>query len=166
MPPGIQMQPLGSITFVFAVAPHHPLAHVEGVLSDADLMHHRAVAVADSAQRMAPLTVNLLPGQDVLTVATMQNKIEAQLRCLGCGFLPEPLVREHIAAGRLVVKPVQRPTQVARLGYAWRSVPAGSATRKPQLGLALRWWLSQLESPATRSALIERHSGLLPLGGA
>jgi hypothetical protein len=38
--------------------------------------------------------------------------------------------------------------------------------RKPQLGLALRWWLSQLESPATRSALIERHSGLLPLGGA
>jgi DNA-binding transcriptional LysR family regulator len=166
MPPGIQMQPLGSISFVFAIAPHHPLAHAEGVLSDADLIHHRAVAVADSAQRMAPLTVNLLPGQDVLTVATMQNKIEAQLRCLGCGFLPEPLVREHIAAGRLVVKAVQRPTQVARLGYAWRSVPAGSATRKPQLGLALRWWLSQLESPATRSALIERHSGLLPLGGA
>jgi len=28
-------------------------------------------------------------------------------------------------------------------------------------GLALQWWLQQLESPATRRALIERHAGTL-----
>ena len=165
LPAGIQMQPLGTLAFVFAVAPHHPLAAVDGVIGDSELMRHRAVAVADSAQRLAPLTVNLLPGQDVLTVASMQAKIEAQLRCMGCGFLPEPLARDHIAAGRLVVKAVQRPSPGARMGYAWRTATPGGSTRKSQLGLALRWWLTQLEGPATRLALLERHGGL-PLGGS
>jgi hypothetical protein len=30
----------------------------------------------------------------------------------------------------------------------------------PQHGLALRWWLQQLESRAMRQALLERHAGL------
>ena len=164
--PGVQLRELGQLPFVFAVAPHHPLAGTAQPLSDAELLRHRAVAVADSAQRMTPTTVNLLPGQDVLTVSSMQHKIEALLRCMGCGFVPEPMVREHIAAGRLVIRPVQRANAIARLGYAWR-VPDGSAPgagRKPQIGLALRWWLTQLESPTTRQALLERHS-LAPMAG-
>jgi DNA-binding transcriptional LysR family regulator len=158
--PGIQMKELGPLAFVFAVAPHHALASATAPISDAELVRHRAVAVADSAQRLTPLTVNLLPGQDVLTVGSMQLKIEAQLRCMGCGFVPEPMVREHVAAGRLVVKTVQRETRLPNLGYAWRTPVASApgAARKPQLGLALRWWLEQLESPATRTALIERHA--------
>ncbi|MEO8807319.1 MAG: LysR family transcriptional regulator [Burkholderiaceae bacterium] len=164
--PGVQMKELGAMAFVFAVAPHHPLAACGAPISDTELLRHRAVAVADSAQRMTPLTVNLLPGQDVLTVGSMQLKIEAQLRCMGCGFVPEPLAREHIAAGRLVVKQVQRGTVTARLAYAWRTPVSSTpgAARKPQLGLALRWWLSQLESPATRKALLERHAQM-PLAG-
>ena len=156
---GVQTKELGTMAFVFAVAPHHPLAAVGEPISDSELMRHRAVAVADSAQRLAPLTLNLLPGQDVLTVSSMQVKIEVQLRCLACGFVPEPLAREHIAAGRLVVKAVQRAAQAAPLGYAWR-VADGTrpgSPRKPQLGMALRWWLEQLDSPATRKALLERH---------
>jgi DNA-binding transcriptional LysR family regulator len=148
--PGIQIKPLGEMRFVFAVAPHHPLAAVEGPLSEADIIRHRAVAVADSAQRMEPVTVNLLPGQEVFTVASTQAKIEAQLRCLGCGYLPEPIVRDHIDAGRLVVKETQRRPQPPRLGYAWR-------TGSGPVGLALQWWLQQLESPKTRRALLERH---------
>jgi len=164
--PGVQMKELGTMAFVFAVAPHHPLAQCSSPISDIELMRHRAVAVADSAQRLAPLTINLLPGQDVLTVSSMQLKIEAQLRCMGCGFVPEPLVREHIAAGRLVARPVQRAAHSARLGYAWRTPVSDTpgAARKPQLGLALRWWLGQLDSPTTRTALLERH-GFAPLAG-
>ena len=163
---GIQIKELGAMEFVFAVAPHHPLAACGAPISDTEMMRHRAVAVADSAQRLTPLTVNLLPGQDVLTVSSMQLKIEAQLRCMGCGFVPEPLAREHISAGRLVVKPVQRGALTIRLAYAWRTPvsSAPGAARKPQLGLALRWWLNQLESPTTRKALLERH-GQLPLAG-
>ncbi|HEY2926706.1 LysR family transcriptional regulator [Piscinibacter sp.] len=165
---GVHVQPLGEVGFVFAVAPHHPLAAIDGVITDAELLRHRAVAVADSAQRLARLTVNLLPGQDVFTVPSTQAKLEAQLRCLGCGYLPEPVAREHIAAGRLVVKQTQRAQPQVRLGYAWRhpSASAPGAARKPQIGQALRWWLDQLESPATRRALLERHGSALPAGSA
>ena len=57
------------MAMVFAVAPHHPLAAASEPLDDAELVRHRAVAVADSAQRLTPITVNLLAGQDVLTVS-------------------------------------------------------------------------------------------------
>lgn len=163
---GVQMKDLGTLPFVFAVAPHHPLAAAEAPISDAELMRHRAVAVADSAQRQSPLTFNLMPGQDVLTVTTMQLKIEALLRGMGCGFVPEPLVRLQVAAGRLVLKAVERSGTSPTLGYAWRTPDASApgAARKPQLGLALRWWLEQLEHPATRTALLEHHGQVLLAG--
>ena len=157
--PGVQTREIGTLPFVFAVAPHHPLAAATVPISDAELLRHRAVAVADSAQRLTPYTVNLLPGQDVLTVSSMQIKLEVQLRCLACGFVPEPMAREHIAAGRLVVKDVQRAAQTVTLSYAWRlpGGPASASGRKSTLGLGLRWWLEQLESPATRRPVRERH---------
>ena len=156
-PGGIELRPLGELAFVFCVAPHHPLAALEGALEDAQLVHHRAVAVADTAQRMTPITVNLLPGQDVLTVPSMRSKLEALLRGLGCGFLPEPLARAQLEAGRLVRKETARASPLARLHYAWRAERGALG-----LGRALQWWLAQLESPVTRLALLERHAGLLP----
>ncbi len=166
VPTGVQMKELGTAKFVFAVAPHHPLAAASAPISDAELLRHRAVAVADSAQRLTPITVNLLPGQDVLTVSSMQLKIEALLRCMGCGFVPEAMVRHHLAKGRLISKALQRAERSAPLGYAWRtpSASAPGAARKPQLGLALRWWLAQLESPATRAALLDRPGEALLAG--
>jgi DNA-binding transcriptional LysR family regulator len=147
---GIQSAALGEIAFVYAVAPHHPLAAVKGPLKDELLQKHRAIAVADSVQRGTAVTVGLLAGQDVLTVPTMRAKLDAQLRGLGGGFVPEPMARPYIESGRLVAKQVQRSTERrARITYAWRS--AGGP------GRALRWWLEQLEKPATRRALLERH---------
>jgi DNA-binding transcriptional LysR family regulator len=156
-PVGIELQPLGDITFVFAVAPHHPLAAHDAPIADAELLRHRAVAVADTAQRLVPRTVHLLPGQDVFTVPSTLAKIDAQVRGLACGFLPEPLVRDHVAAGRLVVREVQRPRQAATFHYAWRSGSASQPHRAPQ-GLALQWWLAQLSSATTRRALLDRHA--------
>jgi DNA-binding transcriptional LysR family regulator len=155
-PGGIERAPLGELPFVFCVAPHHPLAPAAEPLTDAQLVHHRAVAVADTAQRLAPLTVNLLPGQDVLTVPTMRAKLEALLRGLGCGYVPEPLARPHLEAGHMVAKTTARGGPSPVLHYAWR------AERGPLgLGRALQWWLAQLERPATRRALLERHAGPL-----
>jgi molybdate transport repressor ModE-like protein len=151
-PGGIELRPLGELHFVYCVAPHHALAAVAGPLEDAQLVHHRAVAVADTAQRMPPMTVNLLPGQDVLTVPHMRAKLEALLRGLGAGFVPEPLARPHLQAGHLVAKTTARGGHVAQMHYAWRA-EHGSAG----LGRALHWWLQQLDRPATRRALLERH---------
>jgi len=156
---GLELKPLGEVEFVFAMAPHHPLAQGTDPLSDAQILAHRAVAVADSAQRLSPVTVNLLPGQDVFTVPSMAAKIEALMRCLGVGFVPEPQVREALRMGRLVARPVQRARQPALFGYAWRSGATPQPRKAPQ-GLALQWWLQQLDSPATRRALLERHLGM------
>ncbi|MBG6081310.1 DNA-binding transcriptional LysR family regulator [Rubrivivax gelatinosus] len=155
-PGGIEIRPLGEVEFVFVVAPHHPLARGDEPLSDAELVHQRAVAVADTAQRMAPVTVNLLPGQDVLTVSSMRTKLDALLRGLGCGFVPEPMARAHLDAGHLVARQTQRGGHTARLHYAWRAERGALG-----LGRALQWWLGQLESPTTRRALLERHAGPL-----
>ena len=161
--PGIELRPLGEVQFVFAVAPHHPLASATEPLTDAQVMAHRAVAVADSAQRLSPVTVNLLPGQDVLTVPTMAAKTEALLRCLGCGYVPEPQVRDYLRTGRLVAKAVQRCRPAAQFGYAWRGAATPQPRKAPQ-GLALQWWLDQLDSPVTRRALLENQLGLpIPL---
>lgn len=153
---GLRSRPLGELAFVFVVAPHHPLAALPEPLSDDLLQRHRAVAVADSTPSGNGLTLGLLAGQDVLTVSTMAAKLDAQLRGLGAGFVPEPLARPFLETGRLVAKHVQRPSRVARTSYAWRD--AGGLGP----GRALRWWLTRLEGAATRAALLDRHAGALP----
>ncbi|MDB5868306.1 MAG: transcriptional regulator, LysR family [Polaromonas sp.] len=150
----VQSRPLGSISFVYAVAPHHPLAQAAEPVTDALLMPHRAVAVADSLQRGSGMSSGLLGGQDVFTVPGMQQKLDAQLRGLGGGFLPDYLARPHIAAGRLVEKQLQRGSRLVPMRYAWRRPDAGAE------GRALQWWLQQLGNPATRQALLERAHSL------
>ncbi|GAB3645872.1 LysR family transcriptional regulator [Ramlibacter alkalitolerans] len=151
--PGISSHELGDLRFVFAVAPHHPLATIEEPIADEVLIRHRAVAVSDSAQQRGnALTYGLLAGQDVLTVPSMRAKLDAQLRGLGGGFLPEPLARPYLEAGRLVAREIQRGSRrTIRLSYAWRNTSALGP------GRALQWWLAQLESATTRAALLERH---------
>ena len=154
-PSGVAVEPLGEMPFVFAVAPHHPLAAHTEPIGDAELLHYRAVAVADSALRLSPRTVNLLPGQEVLTVSTMADKIDLQRRGLGCGFVPLHLVRKLVQLGQLVVKATQRPPNLPHMGYAWRCPSGPKGTRRPPPGLALQWWLQQLGSETTRKALLD-----------
>lgn len=151
---GIHVKPLGDVNFVYAVAPHHPLASIKTVLNDELIQRHRAVAVADTTQRGNGMTFGLLGGQDVFTVATMKDKLDAQLRGLGCGFVPENMAHAYIETGRLVVKEVERSQRLVRMHYAWRGA------NKSGQGRALQWWLEQLASPATRAALLQQHRGV------
>ena len=144
--------PIGRVKLVFAVAPHHPLATQPEPLCDEALRQQRAVAVADSARRGGGATHNLLPGQEVFTVPSMQHKLEAQLRGLGAGFLPAPLAQPYIDTGRLVVKTLERSERHVDCAYAWRR-----PSRPGQENQALAWWLARLDSPLTRHALLERH---------
>ena len=148
---GVHSKPLGHLTFVYAVAPHHRLANEPEPLSDEVIQKHRAVAVADSISRGLGQTFGLLSGQDVFTVPTMHAKLDAQLRGLGGGNLPRCMADSYIETGRLVVKRTERAQRQVPLHYAWR------LSKTTQQGRALQWWLSQLESPATRNALLEEH---------
>lgn len=154
--PGLAREPMGSLRFIFAVAPHHPLAAAAEPLSDDLIRRYRAVAVADSTQRGGDLTIGLLPGQDVFTVPSLPAKLEAQIRGMGAGFLPACLAQTHINAGRLVEKSVERTEHQFQVSYAWRKCG------KTKRGRALEWWLGQLQSPVTRAALLGQRPGALP----
>ena len=149
----IASKPLGEVRFVYAVAPHHPLAAAPEPLTDELVRLHRAVAVADTISRGRGLTIGLLGGQDVLTVASMQAKLDAQVRGLGCGSVPQCMARDLIDAGLLVVKTTVHAPRVVKVNYAWRQGD------KQSRGRAMQWWLGALENSATRAALLERHRG-------
>ena len=149
----VQRESLGTVRFVFAVSPNHPLAQAPEPLTDETIRSYRAVALADSIQRGGGLTISLLPGQEVMTVPDMPAKIDAQLRGLGVGFLPTCLAQPYIDTGRLVIKQVEQGERTMQFCYAWRK------SGKGRKGRALQWWLEQLQSPVTRAALLaERRS--------
>ncbi len=143
----IQHMTLGEVAFVFAVAPQHPLAQMPEPLSNALLAKYRMVAVADSVQRGSGMTVGLQGGQDVFTVPDMHSKLQAQLRGLGVGFLPESLALPHVQQGRLVLKKTDQ-NRISPVHAAWRD------SRLNPAGHGLQWWTTQLQNPTTRSALL------------
>lgn len=149
---GLRARPLGRARFVYAVAPGHPLARAPEPIGDAELLHHRAIVIADSARDQRARSLGLLAGQPAFTVSSLQAKLDAQLRGLGAGFLPEALARPYLEAGRLVARRIERGTLGMSLHYAWRASPAP--------GRALSWWLERLERPVTRRALLEGRSNV------
>ncbi|KAF1016163.1 MAG: HTH-type transcriptional regulator YhaJ [Stenotrophomonas maltophilia] len=136
---GYVVEPLGSVGFVFAVSPQHPLAAVPGVLGREQLAEHCAIAVTDSARRLLPRTVGLLMGQETLTVPDMATKLQLQGRGLGFGFLPEPCARAAVARGQLVIREVEEHKPEENFWLAWRTGEEGAA---------LRWWRERMRRPA------------------
>ncbi len=135
---GYAMLPMGNLDWVFAASPSHPITKETQPLTESVITRYRAVSVADSSRDLPPRTVGLLSGQDVLTVASMTDKLEAQIAGLGVGFLPAPLAAPHIAAGKLVPLEVQFPRAAGARCVAWRP---------NRTGRALRWFIQQFENP-------------------
>ena len=144
---GYTAEPLGTVSFVFVVAPGHPLADAAHPLGKADLSYHRAVAVADSARVLQARTVGLLFGQDALSVPDMQTKYQFQLAGIGFGFLPERWVRDDIANGLLIKKAVEEAKPDETLYMAWRSGESGTA---------LKWWKERLRADNPISRMLAR----------
>ena len=137
--------PLGEIEMVFAVAPKHPLANAEEPISSATILQHRAVAIADSSRYLPPRSLYLLTGQDVLTVADMETKLEAQIQGLGVGYLPRHLIQSAVSEGKLVIKSVEDLPGKPVSCIAWRS---------DHRGKALKWFVERLKDPMIKSQLL------------
>ncbi|WP_176256938.1 LysR family transcriptional regulator [Derxia lacustris] len=142
---------LGEVEWLFCVAPGHALAGHAGTLGTTEIARHRAVAVADSARVLAPRSIGLLAGQDVLTLPNMQAKLRAQLAGLGCGWLPAPLAQPHVAGGRLVALAHEAPRAPTTLLAAWAA---------PARCKAVALWTRMLAEPAVQRALLA--PGALP----
>lgn len=136
---GFATIPLGEWEWVFAAAPKHPITKEKQPLSESTITKYRAVSVADSSRQLPPRTVGLISGQDVLTVATMEAKLDAQRLGLGVGFLPKHMAQPLIKSKSLVALSVSTPRPASPVCCAWRP---------NRTGRALRWFIQKLEDPA------------------
>lgn len=142
---GYNLHKLGTMEFVFAVSPSHPLASVAHPLSKDDLRPHRAIVVADSVRQMAPKTIGVLFGQDNLAVPNMRNKLEYQIAGLGFGFLPDFIAAPHLASGALIAKTVVEHRAKENIYLAWRSDATGEG---------LKWWIQRMQQAHQFDAFI------------
>ena len=139
-------QPLGELQFGFCVSPRHPLAALNRPLTAADIASYCAVVVADTSRDLPPRTRGLLSQQPLIVMPTMQAKIEAQIRGVGCGYLPLSLAAPYISQGQLVQCVTDDVVPMTeQLVYAWREQAPGQA---------LRWWLEKLRSPRLCESLL------------
>jgi DNA-binding transcriptional LysR family regulator len=147
---GYVSTPLGTMEFVFAVEPGHPLARLRRPLGKADLQAHRAIVATDSARKLAPRTVGVMLGQDTLSVPDMRSKLDFQLAGLGFGFLPKACAVAAIAAGRLVALEVEEPKPDETFHLAWRAEEGGEARA---------WWLRAMRAPKVFARMLEHCVG-------
>ncbi|WP_368428257.1 LysR substrate-binding domain-containing protein [Sulfuricaulis sp.] len=142
---GYSTRPLGTVNWLFAVAPTHPLASAPEPIPPEEILKYRSVAAADSSRNLPPRTSGLLSGQDVLTVPDMRHKIAFQCAGLGVGYLPAHRVRAELASSQLVVKQVLESKPRVPLLIAWRTADKGKA---------LRWFLKELEDGKLLESLL------------
>ena len=143
---GYATRVMGDVSFVFVVAPDHPLAQAREPLKNSEIIQYRSVTAADSSRSLPPRTSGLLSGQDVLTVPDSHAKRMAHEQGLGVGYLPRHLAQAAIAAGRLVAREVAESKPDIQLVLAWRTQHVGGA---------LRWFLRELQDPGVISGLLE-----------
>jgi DNA-binding transcriptional LysR family regulator len=142
---GLQTRTLGKIPFVFAVAAHHPLARLKEPLPAAAITRHRIVAVGDTSRSLPARTIGVMAGQDTLVVPSMADKVQAQIRGLGCGWLPVPLAQPYLDSGVLIAKTTTEDDRAGTFQVAWRTNMRGKA---------LQWWVDKLEDPRLAQALL------------
>ncbi len=147
LPPGggFATLPLTRLSFLFAAAPDHPICNEAEPLTEAVIVRHRAIAVADSSRNLAPRTTGLLTGQDTFTVPSMAAKLEAQVAGLGVGFLPAAMARRAAELGRLRILKVEALKPEGEMIVAWRP---------NRTGKALRWFAQQLGRDPVRAGLV------------
>jgi len=112
---------------VLVAAPFHPLAKEPAPVTEAMLLRHRAVSIADSSRLLPPRTAGLLSGQDVLTVSSLDAKVAAHVAGLGVGWLPRWIAEREAWAGRLVVLEPEAPRLPRK--WSWRGARRRRARR-------------------------------------
>lgn len=135
---GYALAQVGTIDFVFCVAPSHPLAKLPQPLTAANLLAHTAIVVADSARTLPSRTIGLLAGQNRITVSSMREKIALQKAGLGHGSLPRIQVEKELQRGELLALQTELPRPEGPMWLAWRTDDQGEA---------LKWWVERLNRP-------------------
>ncbi|MDF0751190.1 LysR substrate-binding domain-containing protein [Marinobacter sp. 71-i] len=120
-------RPLGEMTFVYAVAPDHPLASATQPLTEEDIARFPAAVAADTSRSLPPGHAGIFRRQRTITVANIDQKIAVQQAGLAVGWLPEARVRDQLASGSLQTLQVHEPRQPIMLHLARHAEDQGKA---------------------------------------
>lgn len=132
---GYRTYPIGVVPFIFAVAPHHPLAKKEAPLTKHDLLKYPAIMLSDSARTLPKRQRTPHEWEKMITVNRLEDKIALQVAGVGHGFLPKKQAQAYLDAGTLVTREVVQGYREETLYLAWRTHDEG---------LALNWWKEAL----------------------
>lgn len=144
---GFATHPLGEIAFGFAVAADHPLTELPAPLPASAIQDYPTVIVADSSRRLPVRSVGLLDGRSRIIVPTVKQKIEAQCKGLGVGYLPLHRIRRELAEGRLQILALDVPRLPVEISAAWL---------RGNKGKGLKWFINRI-----KKMRFESENGLL-----
>ncbi len=128
---------LGAMVFEFAVATDHPLTKLAQPLPLSAIYDYPTVVVADSSRDLPVRSTGLLTGRSRIIVPSINNKIEAQRKGLGVGYLPRHRIAQELDAGALQVLTLEESRLPQSISVAWRSSNKGQG---------LRWFVGQLKA--------------------
>ncbi|RQS14850.1 LysR family transcriptional regulator [Burkholderia sp. Bp8998] len=141
----IVARPIGTLRYVFAVAPHHPLATMQEPL-ELDTVARYRCAVVDGPSRESLLRASAFhPPQPYLAVPTLAIKLAAQCEGLAVGMLPANIAARAIDDGRLVTRRVTGMRETTPCYLAWRDGEAGRA---------MQWWRDKFNHPDLLEQLV------------
>ena len=136
---------IGTVDFVFLLSPQHPLASQPEPLAAHTLRQHRIISLGDTSRRLPTRTAGILSGQDVLTVHTLDAKLELMIAGLGVGYLPRTLAKPYLQTGQLVEKSLKEKRNSTKMFYAWKEECPGKA---------LAWFIEALDSAIRQGQLV------------
>lgn len=123
------------VSFIFAVAPDHPLASINEVIDVEHLRLYPSIVVADTSQILPTRETGFFNSKQVIRVNNMNAKLVAQRQGIGVGFLPQHLAAPYLKDGSLIQKECAIPRPNQDLFIAWN---------KGQQGKALSWFIDKL----------------------
>ncbi len=132
---GVKFQQISSSKWLFVVARGHPLTKIKGVLTEEDIAPYTSIVIKDSSRNSPIMAHRVFDKRNQLRVATMEQKIIAQIQGLGVGFLPEHKIQEHLNNKTLIALPVDKFSDETPQYCAWRTNNKGKA---------MRWFLDRL----------------------
>jgi len=137
-PPNLMRITLPSVRLVAVVAPHHPLAKVQGRITEKLLLQQTQLVLSDRSELTARQDFSV-HSRLTWRMSDLGTK-HALLRAgMGWGNMPLHVVKDDLAAGRLVsISTIHHPPQGAELPIQCVYKPDHRA------GPALSWWLDAL----------------------
>ncbi|WP_051287887.1 LysR family transcriptional regulator [Photobacterium halotolerans] len=134
-PPEVKIQPLGKMDIVWVAHPNHPIHKHDNPLDPVIRQQYRGIAVADTARNLPPITHNILEEQPLLTVSSMNDKLNALRAGLGVATIPSFFIQDDLATGKLAMVG-DNPVREFELVLAWN---------RSRMGKAKTWAIKQLE---------------------